>query len=144
MGGSCTTASPYNGCASRPEREGVIAKVFGISRVHDAPADLLRPASIRLDPEFHLRSGMAHLLENAQELGWTTGAVDSDHIRTGFSQYPGGFFRAIAQDRTIVTGKCDRYHHRQNKGLFRGVDGFTRFVQIVHRLDHDQVCSGGA
>ena len=111
---------------------------------------MMRPLTCSGQPAFGLThnficgDGLVHLLEDPQELGRSAGAIDADDIRPGFGQYLGSFFRAIAQDGPVVAGEGDRDDHRAGAGFFRRLDSLTRFIQIIHRLDDDQICSGGA
>ncbi len=84
------------------ESQGIIAEVIRVGRVHDAPADLFRPAGVGLDPDLCLRDGCAHRFEQAQQLRRAARAVDTDHVRPGLHQGAGPPFQASRP------GRCGR------------------------------------
>ncbi|MPM48366.1 hypothetical protein SDC9_95090 [bioreactor metagenome] len=63
MLGGGSAAAADNAGTFAPEGEGIIAKVFRASRVHDAPFHLLRPTCVGHNGERTLRHGFAHAFE---------------------------------------------------------------------------------
>ena len=131
---------PMHAGTCMPEGQGIIAKVFRRSRVHDAPANLFRPTGVGHDRETRIRNGLAHLLEDAQDLVRSAGTIDADDISASFIEaratLAGSSPNRVRSSRVKVmeamTGKFGVDWHG-------GMDGFADFVQVSHGLDDQQV-----
>ncbi len=138
-GGAAATAHNVRACFTESQR--VIAKVIGISGVHNSAAHLFGPACVWLHPKLRGAVGysLPHLFENPQQLRRPARTIHPDHIRARPVQCARYLHRVIAKQGAVIAGERHRSHHRQSTCLFRGFDRFLNFIKIAHRFDHDQV-----
>ena len=123
-GGAAAAADDLR--AGLAEGEGIIAEVIRIRRVHDAPADLLGPAGVGLDPEAARR---AQRRASASECA-ATGRVRRNSSRRSRPHRPRPSLRAtllrvVAQQGAVIAREGHRGHHRQG-GRPRGRPGWPR------------------
>ena len=109
----CSATSADNICARFTKGERILAEILRIGGIHNASADLLGPACVRLDPEFAIGHSLVHLLENAQQLRGSAGTIDADHIRACFCKSARHFRRVIAKQGAVIACECDGSDNRQ-------------------------------
>ena len=109
-----TTAAPHDAGTRFTKSQGILTKILRVSRVHDAPTDLLRPPGVGFDPEKRqipfavYRNGLSHVFDQAQQLSRTSRTVDSNHICTSRNQLSGNSLGCISQDCKVIPGKGHR------------------------------------
>src|SRR6266487_803478 len=136
---SCPTAPTDDRCPCLAKRKCVLAKVFRLRGIHNAPTDLFGPACIWLYPKPRVRRCWSHLFEQTQKLSRTARTIDPDHIYACFLEHPRHLYWIVTEQSSIIARECDRGDNRQITNLPRGFDCFTDFIQIAERFDDDQV-----
>ncbi len=129
--------------AGLAEGQGVLAEIFRVGRVHDAPADLLGPAGVGHDREARLGHRLAHLAQDAPDLRRAAGAVDADHIRARLRPARCATLAGrVAQQGAVIAGEGHRGHHRQVADLAGGGDRLAHLEQVAEGLQDEQVRAG--
>ncbi len=84
----------------------------------------------------------AEALSKGQNLGRAKRAVDADGIRPKAGGGNGVAFHGASGKGAATALKAHRSEHRQVTVFLCGQDGGFQLIQVGHRLQKDEVCSG--